>query len=132
MNFRQFLRGHLGDYGILGDLAADVLRDEKLAHVKLTPDVVRARLTDAGASSEAHKALDLAVELWSADWSRCPVCLCGWGRSLRRPGEMCGNLAQQNRPCVGLLMPQSMFDRVEWVYPTDYGAPDPRRKAVRR
>jgi len=86
---------------------------------------------DAGACDGALASLDLAVEVWSADWLRCPVCLCGWSAGdhdgLRAVGEVCGNLSTQDRPCVGLLMPQTMFDRAEWVYPAEYGQPDPRR-----
>ncbi len=136
MTFREFLAAHRADLGRIGDLAHDVLRDPELARVKLTPERVRARLTEVGACTGAHESLDLAVEFWSAEWLRCPVCLCGWSAGdhdgLRAPGEVCGNLSTQDRPCVGLLMPQSMFDRAEWVYPEEYGEPDPRRKAVVR
>ena len=67
-----------------------------------------------------------------ADGLRCPVCLCGYaagGLLGKRAGGVCGNMAmRQAAPCVGRLMPQDEFDRADWIYPREYGAPDPRRK----
>jgi len=78
--------------------------------------------------------LTLFARAWNdfaSAWLRCPVCLVAYARGLggREAGDRCGNVGNgQERPCVGRLMPQEDLEAAEWVYPREYGAPDPRRR----
>lgn len=52
----------------------------------------------------------------------CPVCMCWYAATTRRPGSRCGDLSHdQQTNCVGRVIPEAQFRKAEWFTLTTSG-----------